>query len=91
MRVTVDLDPVVVWRIQELAEKRGVTAGVVLRDELARSQHGLEVRDLVRAKVLAGSCDADIAAVVGATPGWVAKVRRGLGLPANRRYQRAGS
>jgi len=39
----------------------------------------------------AGLCDADIAAATGYVVGWVAKVRRGMGKPANRRYRAMGN
>jgi hypothetical protein len=86
MKVTVDLDPRDVWRIQEKANKAKVRPGDVLRDELAHRRNTLEYRTRVRARVLAGLCDADIAGELGRAPGEIARVRRGEGLPANRRY-----
>ena len=87
MRIQVDLDPRDVWRIQETAERTGRTPGEVLRDELARKRDTLQYRDRVRSRVLAGMCDADIAAELGRPPGEIARVRRGEGLPANHRYR----
>jgi hypothetical protein len=81
----VDLDPRDVWRIQEKAERLGVLPGEVLRDELARKRAGRELREVVRQRVMAGMCDADIADEIGHAPGYVAELRRGMGLPANRR------
>ena len=89
MKIQVDLDPRDVWRIQEQAERRGVTPGQVLRDELFRQRHGRDFREAVRSRVVAGMCDADIASeLVWPTVGTVASVRRSLRLPANRRYRR---
>jgi hypothetical protein len=90
MKIMVDLDPKDVWRIQEMAERRGVTPGEVMRDEMTRTRHGRDFLDAVRARVKTGMCDADIAAdLVWPTVGTVAAARRGMGLPANRRYRRA--
>lgn len=86
MRVTVDLDPRDVWRLEEQAEKRGVTPGEVLRDILALKHTARKTRERVREQVKAGKCDADIAKAIGSTNRYVAEIRRGLGLPANRRY-----
>ena len=88
MKIQVDLDPRDVWRIQEAAQKRGVPPGVVLRDELARRRHGRETREAIRERVKAGLCDADIAGEFRMLPGTVAAMRRGMGLPANKRYRR---
>jgi hypothetical protein len=88
MRIQVDLAPTDVWRIQAEAERRHITPGEVLREELARKRTTLQYRDRVRSRVLAGMCDADIAAELGRTPGEIARVRRGEGLPANPRYRR---
>ncbi|RLK47638.1 hypothetical protein [Microbacterium telephonicum] len=87
MKVTVDLDPKDVWRIQDRAEREGITPGQALRNELAPRRTTLEYRDRVRARVLAGLCDADIATELNRTPGEIARVRRGEGLPANPRYR----
>ncbi|MEW1705974.1 hypothetical protein AB0230_01925 [Microbacterium sp. NPDC089190] len=86
MKVTVDMDPRDVWRIQQLAEAQHVTPGEILRSELAARRDGLEFRNRVRARVIAGMCDADIAAELNRTPGAIANVRRDMGLPANPRY-----
>lgn len=88
MKVMVDLEPRDVWRIQERAETLGVTPGEVLRDELAQRRTGRDLRDAIRERVKAGMCDADIAAEFRMTTAAVSYQRRGLGLPANRRYQR---
>lgn len=89
MKIQVDLDPKDVWRIQEQAERRGMTPGAVLREEFSRRRYGQDFRDTIRARVIAGMCDADIATeMVWPTVGTVAAVRRGLGLAANKRYQK---
>lgn len=88
MRVVVDIDPRDVWRIQAEAERRHVDPGVVLREEIAGRRSYLDFRELVRARVLAGSCDADIAAELGRPPGTIAQTRRGMGLRANPRYSK---
>lgn len=86
MKIMVDLDPADVWRIQEAAERRHVSPGEILRDDLNRRRTSLRLRERIRLMVVAGSCDADIASEFGMTVGTVAGIRRGLGLPANRRY-----
>jgi hypothetical protein len=89
VKIQVDLDARDVWRIQETAERRGITPGQVLRDELARQRHGRDYREAVRSRVTAGMCDADIATELGwPTVGTIANTRRSLGLKANPRYRR---
>ncbi len=91
MKITVDMDPKDVWRIQSAASRLGVTPGEVLRAELANRRTRRDARESVRAAVNAGRCDADIAAEMRCTPGWVAVTRRGLGLKANPRYTKQES
>lgn len=86
-KVVVDLDPIDVWRIQVKAEASGVTPGDVVRDELQVHRTGLAFLDRVRSCVLAGMCDADIAAEMQRTPGAIATARRSMKLPANHRYR----
>ena len=88
MKIQLDLDPRDVWKLQEAAERAGITPGQVLRNILTTRRNTLEYRDRVRSRVLAGMCDADIAAEMDRTPGEIARVRRGEGLPANPRYRR---
>lgn len=90
MKIQVDLEPRDVWRIQEKAERLGITPGEVLRGELAETKRGRDARDVIRQSVADGLCDADIAAELRATVGHVASVRRSLGLPANHRYRFKG-
>lgn len=88
MKVIIDLDPRDVWAIQERAEREGVSPGDVVRAELESRRNAARVRDRVAELHGTGMCDADIAAALSYLPGTVATIRRGLGLPANRRYQR---
>lgn len=88
MRVMVDLDPRDVWRIQDQAERLRTTPGDVLRRDLDRMRRRLDVSRRVKDMTERGFCDADIAERLGYTVGRVAEIRRGLGLPANRRYPR---
>ena len=88
MRVMVDLDPRDVWMIQSRAEATGRTPGQVLRDQLDRARVTVTRNVMVRGLVLAGMCDADIAAELNETNQTIAAIRRGEGLPANRRYGR---
>ena len=87
MKIVVDMDPKDVWRIQEKAERLGVTPGEVLREELAVRRGGMLLRDRVRARVLAGMTDADIGIELGFPVGSIAQIRRGEGLPPNRNYR----
>ena len=89
MLIKVDLDPKLVWRIQARAAEKGITPGQALRDELSTRRNTLEYRGRVRSRVLAGLCDADIAAELNRTPGEIARVRRLENLPANPRYRRS--
>lgn len=91
MKVVIDLDPRDVWRIQDKAERTNRTPGQVIREELATRRSHLEYHTRVRARVLAGLCDADIATELGRTVAEIARVRRQQQLPANRRYPRRTS
>lgn len=84
----VDLDPRDVWQIQARAEATGRTPGQVLREQLDRGRVTATRNVMVRGLVLAGMCDADIARELDTTNQTVAAIRRGEGLPANRRYGR---
>jgi hypothetical protein len=53
---------------------------------LKRAAHDPEGFASVKTLHGQGKCDADIARELNMTPGAVATVRRGMGLPANRRY-----
>ncbi len=88
MKVMVDLDPRDVWQIQARAEATGRTPGQVLREQLDRGRVTATRNVMVRGLVLAGMCDADIARELDTTNQTVAAIRRGEGLPANRRYGR---
>ena len=88
MKILVDLDPRDVWHIQAKAEQLGITPGEVLRREREVFRDPTQYSIRVRARVLAGACDADIASELGRTPAAVATERRRQGLPANRRYRK---
>ena len=90
MRVMVDMDPKDVWRIQEEAERRGITPGDVLRETIRTRRGAAAMRERVRGMVAEGKCDADIAGEFNVPPGRIAVIRRELGLPANRRYPAHG-
>lgn len=85
MKITVDLDPKLVWQIQAEAERRKVAAGVVLRERLTAKRNAAERAERIRNRVQAGMCDAEIAAELHELVGTIAAARRRLGLPANRR------
>lgn len=91
MRIVVDIDPRDVWRMQAEAERRHVGPGDVLREEIAGRRTYLDFRERIRARVLAGMCDADIAAELNRPPGTIAQARRGMGLRANPRYRKAAT
>ncbi|WP_424448864.1 hypothetical protein [Microbacterium arborescens] len=85
MRVTVDLDPRDVWRIEETAQRRGITPGEVLRAELSTRRSHLERNDRIRARVLAGMTDKQIADELGVGVTSIRDIRqKQLRLPANR-------
>lgn len=88
MKVMVDLDPRDVWRIQEQAERLGVSPGDILRRDLDRLRRRVEVSRRVKDLTERGFCDADMAERLGYTVGRIAEIRRGLGLAANKRYRR---
>lgn len=72
------------WKLAD-TDIPGVVVGA-----LQRAAHDPEGLSSVSRLHREGKCDADIAAVLGMTPTAVASVRRGLGLPANRRYVKKG-
>ncbi len=85
MRVTLDLDPKDVWRIEEIAQRRGVTPGEVVRAELSIRRSHLERNDRIRARVLAGMTDKQIADELGTGVTSIRDIRqKQLRLPANR-------
>ena len=88
MKIQVDLDPVMVKAIRRAARARGVSPGDIVRKALAPGAPATRVR--IREMHADGWPDAVIARELGLTNGHVATVRRGMGLPANRRYTRKG-
>lgn len=89
MKVTVELDPRIVWRIQDEAERQGITPGDVLRAELTPRTGTIPAAQRIREMHATGMCDADMAEQLRYLPGTIANIRRDMGLPANRRYRRA--
>lgn len=93
MLVEVDLDPRIVDVLRDRAAAWRVPFDVVVNDALSGLRGGRNLRaqpllrDSVRERVEAGACDADIAAALHTTVAHVGRVRRGLGLPANRRFR----
>lgn len=74
-----------------LLEDRATRAAMTLEEFIiagALTRAGLStVVVRVLARVENGKCDADIASELGLTNSQVSDIRRGLGLPANRRYR----
>ena len=91
VKVTVDLPPAMVWQIIDRAEKEHTTPGVILRRELAGTDMPATFDTRVRARVLAGMCDADIGIELGRTVTEIARIRRSQGLPANHRYRKTNT
>ena len=86
MKIMIEMDPRDVWRLQDAAEKRGVTPGEVLRGELARKRSFMEYHDRIRSRVLAGMSDREIADEMGAGVTSIRDIRQvHLKLPANRK------
>ena len=86
MKIMLDMDPRDVWRLQDAAEKRGITPGEVLRDELARKRSFMEYHNRIRSRVLAGLSDREIADEMGAGVTSIRDIRQvHLKLPANRK------
>lgn len=89
MIVKLDLDPRVVWRLSEIAERRGVTESVVVaelvgtRPRTARQDAGEVTRKKVIELHAAGLSDREIALSVGRVVEHVSRVRKAAGLPRN--------
>lgn len=90
MRVTVDLDPKDVWRIEEIAETEHITPGEALRRMLAAKRvtpkraAQRDTYEYIEALVKAGKPDPVIAHRSGEPLETVRRIRRGLGYPAAR-------
>lgn len=90
MKIHADLDPKTVWAVTETAERLGISNSELLERRLAGLRYKStpqRIRELHARRF----CDADIAAELSVTVGYVADVRRRLRLPANRRYPRGCS
>lgn len=85
MKMMADLTPRTVWAVAETAERLGLSNSDVLEMRLSGLRR-LSTSDRVRELHARNFCDADIADELGYLVGRVASIRRGLGLPANRRY-----
>lgn len=87
MKVTFDLDPKDVWILTDRAEKNGLTLPEMLRriavEEFTPSA---STPDRVKALWQQGLPDADIAARIKITPGYVAGLRRDMGLAPHKRF-----
>lgn len=92
LKVQIEMDPRLVSYLEDTAEEFRMTPGEVVREALRHDTSRVRpstLEDRVRAGVVLGECDADIAAATGVVVGTIATIRRRLGLPANRRYGRA--
>lgn len=98
MLVKLDLDPKIVWRLEEQAESEGMTIGefvgqaVTYGIKAPRKWHTNQFQGEITRQEIArlhaeGLTDAEIAQRVDRVREYVADVRRKLGLKANRRRQ----
>ena len=85
MKVAFDLPDPLWFKLAE-TDIAGIVVGALTR--AAQSEE--RVSSISRWHA-AGLCDADIGLKLGMTSGAVAEARRGLGLPANRRYRKKES
>lgn len=88
MRVVVELPDKEAWALAERAEKRGVKISDLIRAaarDLVRVSS--KPRDVIGDLVRVGLPDGEISIRTGLTPASVARHRRALGLPANRRSE----
>lgn len=88
----IDLPDNAAWELIERSIRLNVPVEVVAAAALGlgsgHQQVASPMHQAIGRLVDLGYCDADIAAATGYVVGWVAKVRRGMGKPANRRYAR---
>lgn len=85
MEIRANLDPKTIWAVAETAERLGITNSQLLEQRLTGLRHQT-IPQRVRELHARGFCDADIADELGYLVGRVGEIRRGMGLPANRRY-----
>jgi hypothetical protein len=91
VKVQVDLNPRDLWQLEERAERDGMTLPELLAEMVTSHERpSLSTSDRVRELWRDGMCDADMAVRLRFAPGYVALVRRSLGLPANKRFKKAG-
>ena len=85
-----DLHPKVEWRLQDLAERAGISVEEVISDAVMPKEHHLSASgehtrvEVVRLHGL-GLTDEEIAAQVDRVQGHVARLRRAAGLKPNKR------
>lgn len=94
MKVTLDLDPRRVWAIEEVAEAQGLSLSDVVNKLIAlpaprrKGKQSPEVREVTRRRVAelqaAGFSDVQIGHAIDRVPAHVGRVRRELGLVANK-------
>jgi hypothetical protein len=88
VEVKVDIEPRLLWALEERATREGITLPqLLLGAAVARFKPQQSTADRVKALWDRNFPDADIAEQLHITPGYVAGVRRDMGLPAHRRYQ----
>lgn len=98
MEVKLRLDPKVVWRLSEIAEARNVRIEQVVEQllEFQNSGHkgkvssaqSEETRKRIVELHAEGRTDSEIGMRIDRVPAHVARVRRGLGLTANKKTAR---
>ena len=86
MRVLIDIPAEDVRRINALARLKHTTPGDIVRAAVLGPATVITLPDRVKARVLAGWTDADIAAEVGESRERIRTIRREWGLKANRRH-----
>lgn len=97
MNVTVRLDPQVLWKLTEKANRRGMTlkefAADVLEQQLPKAQKrqaaARATEERIRVLHGEGFTDAEMAAQVDRVQEHVARLRRSMGLKANRKRKEA--
>lgn len=99
MELKLKLDPKVVWKLSEIAEIRGVRIEQVVESLLSFQNSGhkgkvsadqrRETQRLIRRFHTEGLTDSQIGMRIDRVPAHVARVRRELGLPANKRARAA--
>ena len=91
MLVQIEIDLSTAARLQIEADKRGLSVDKALRRMLDLIGHSATTPEKVRILHEQRMCDADIAAELNYSIPQIAKIRRDLGLPANRKFVSAKS